>query len=213
MTTRRPHDCPGVGKSGSSIGRRAGPPLGRWLATVGFALCLGAGVAPAAAPADSESAAAERSIKAAFLYKFAGYVQWPEGALARADAPINIAVLGEDRLADELIPLVAGRTVDGHPLTVRKQKDDEVPSGIHILFIGRAETARLRSIAAQARPILIVTESEGALAQGSAINFVVTGGRVRFEISLDAAEKRRLKLSSRLLSVAQNVYAEPPERP
>src|SRR5688572_9880942 len=186
-----------------STQRRPGRPL-RWFAIIGLMLCFNAAVSFEAAPADSDSAAAERSIKAAFLYKFAGYVQWPDGAFARPDTPIVIAVIGEDRLADELVPLVAGRTVDGRPLAVRNQTD-EVPSGIHILFIGRAETGRLRAIAAQMRPVLIVTESEGALAQGSVINFVVTGGRVRFEVSLDAAEKHRLKLSSRLLSVAQSV--------
>ena len=180
---------------------RAGLPSGLRVVIVSFMFSLCAAVSFPAVPADTDSATAERGIKAAFLYKFAGYVQWPEGTFARADAPVGIAVIGEDRLADELVPLVAARTVDGRPLAVRKQNDDDVPADIHILFIGRAEIA-----------VLIVTEAEGALAQGSVINFVVSGGRVRFEVSLDAAEKRRLKLSSRLLSVAQSVIGSA-ERP
>ena len=175
--------------------------------------CLGATVSLAAARMDNNApaaAAAERRIKAAFLYKFAGYVEWPEGTFPRPDTPITIAVLGDDQLAEDMTPLVAGRTVDGRPLVVRKQNDDDLPADTHVLFIGRAETARLRSKELQTQPILVVTESESALAQGSTINFVTKGGRVRFEVSLESAEKRRLKLSSRLLTVAQAVHAGTP---
>jgi hypothetical protein len=109
-----------------------------------------------------------------------------------------------------LAQYVAARSVDERPLVVRKQKDDDVPEGVHILFIAGADTARLRSIAKSSRPILIVTESEGALAQGSTINFLISGGRVRFEVALDSAEKRRLKLTSGVLRVAQNVRSGAP---
>jgi hypothetical protein len=152
----------------------------------------------------------ERGVKAAYLYKFAGYVVWPEGTFARADTPITIAIMGDDQLADALAQYVAARSVDERPLVVRKQKDDDVPEGVHILFIAGADTARLRSIAKSSRPILIVTESEGALAQGSTINFLISGGRVRFEVALDSAEKRRLKLTSGVLRVAQNVRSGAP---
>ena len=76
-----------------------------------------------------------------------------------------------------------------------------------MLFIGKTESARLNQLAqsAQPRSILTVTESDGALAHGSVINFVLNDGRVRFEIALDSAEKSGLKLSSRLLAVAQEV--------
>ena len=164
-----------------------------------------------AAPGGSEAANLERSVKAAFLYKFISYIEWPDGAFPRADTPITIAVMGDDQFADELTKLVSGRSVEGRPLVVRKQKDDDLPADTHILFITRAETtARLRATGKLSRPILIVTESEGALSQGSAINFLVTGGRVRFEVSLEAAERRGLRLSSRLLTVAQNVRPAAP---
>jgi hypothetical protein len=147
----------------------------------------------------------ERGVKAAYLYKFAGYVDWPAGTFPRADSPITIAVMGDDQLADTLAQYVAGRTVDDRPVVVRKQKDDDVPDGVHILFIARGETARLRARGHLMRPVLVVTESEGTLTQGATINFLVSGGRVRFEASVENAEKRHLKLSSGLLRVAQNV--------
>jgi hypothetical protein len=152
----------------------------------------------------------ERGVKAAYLYKFAGHVIWPEGTFARADSPITIAIMGDDPLADALAQYVSGRSIEERPIVVKKQRDDELVEGTHILFIARLETARLRAIAKSARPTLIVTESEGTLAQGSMINFLISGGRVRFEVSVDSAERHRLKLTSGVLRVAQNMRAESP---
>jgi hypothetical protein len=178
------------------------------LVYVAFILC--AFVSQAQTQDSSASLTPERGVKAAYLYKFAGYVDWPEGTFPRADTPITIAVMGDDQLADALAQYVSGRTVNERPFSVRKQKDDDLPDGIHILFIAHGQTERLRARGKLFRPILIVTESEGALAQGSTINFLVSGGRVRFEVSLESAEKRRLKLSSGLLRVAQNIRAGTP---
>jgi hypothetical protein len=155
--------------------------------------------------AEDDTAALERRIKAAFLYKFAGYVEWPEGTFQKPDAPITIAVMGDDALADELSRLAAGHTVEGRPLVIRKQHDNELAAGTNVLFIGHAEANRLRARGNALLPVLIVTESDDALAQGSNINFIVSGGRVRFELSVENSEKRRLKLSSRLITVAQNM--------
>lgn len=74
-----------------------------------------------------------------------------------------------------------------------------------MLFIGRSEQGRLTQLARVAPAILTVTESDGALAQGSVINFIMVARRVRFEVALDTAEKNGLKLSSRLLAVAHDV--------
>lgn len=155
----------------------------------------------------AEVTASERNIKAAFLYKFTAYVEWPESAFARPDTPLTFGVMGDEPIAAELARLATGRSVDGRPLAVRRLREGEPLAGLHVLFIGRAEGARIEQIsrAAGTRPILIVTESEGALAQGSAINFVVSESRVKFAIAAESAEKRSLKLSSRLLTVAQNM--------
>ncbi|MEP7156300.1 MAG: YfiR family protein [Betaproteobacteria bacterium] len=151
----------------------------------------------------------ERGVKAAFLYKFAGYVEWPAGSAPAADAPLVIAVAHEAALADVLERLVPGRRIGNHPILVRRVKDGESLAGIHILFIGATEKARTASLirAAQAQPTLVVTELENGLALGSGINFVLIDGRVRFEASAEAVEKSGLKLSSRLLSVAANARA------
>jgi hypothetical protein len=152
--------------------------------------------------------ATEQQVKAAFLYRFAGYVEWPEAAFPQADSPLVIGVLGDEELAAAAEQAVAGRSVNGRRVTARRVKPGEALAGVHILFVGRAERGRLAQLAqgAAAQAVLVVTESDGALAQGSVINFVVADRRVRFEISLLSAERSRLKLSSRLLAVAAQVH-------
>jgi len=159
-----------------------------------------------------DQAALERNVKAAFIYKFTNYIEWPQNSFSQPDTPLTIAVMGDDQLAAELNQLVSGRIVNGRPIAVRKIQDIEPSIAINILFVGHNESARLNEVvgALQARPILIVTESEGSLTQGSIINFLVIDGHVRFEIAQNSAEKRGLKLSSRLLAVAQNVQTETP---
>ena len=160
----------------------------------------------AAAPAQTAAPGSETEIKAAFLYKFGDFVQWPPEAFADAAAPLVVAVIGADGVADALERLVERRRVQGHPLAVRRLRRGESLAGVHILF-ARAGAAELRAILASAlgQPILAVTDSEDGLGAGSAINFVVDDERVRFDIALPAAERARLKISSRLLSVARRV--------
>ena len=150
---------------------------------------------------------AELGIKAAYLYKFGGFVEWPDGAFAAPAAPLVIGMLGADALADELEQAVAGRRVRERPVAVRRLRPGERIEGVHVLFIGAAQDARLREITAAARgqAVLIVTESESATGRGSMINFVVADNRVRFDVALPAAEAGHLKISARLLSVARRV--------
>lgn len=194
----------GIGEQAARLSRR--------FCALGFAALFAAGThAPVHAEGPETSVQGlEERVKAAFLYKIIAYVEWPASAFAQASTPISIGVMGADAIAGELSDIVTGRTVQNRPLEVRRLKRGELPAGLHILFIGRAESALLGQLApkAQQGPVLIVTESEGALLQGSAINFVMRDGRVRFEISLPAAEKNGIRLSSRLLAVAQQVHTE-----
>lgn len=159
------------------------------------------------AGAAEDAASLEQRVKAAFLYQFASYVEWPALSFVQPDTPVTIAVMGAEQLAAELKQLAAGRTVGGRKVEVRQVRPGEALAGVHILFIGSAENARLAQVvqAAKARPVLIVTEADGALKQGSMINFVIVDRRVRFEVALDSVERSGLKLSSRLLAVAQQV--------
>jgi len=175
------------------------------LLLMGCWLLLGLSASSAIAQSDIDAATAERRIKAAFIYKFAGYVAWPDKTFASADVPIVIGVEGDDRLADELIRIVAGRVAAGRPLVVRKLKKEAIPGGLQVLFAADDDEARHGAGSASAQHMLVVTDSPGALARGSTINFVVVDGHIRFEVSLADAERRGLKLSSRMLVVAEDV--------
>ena len=157
--------------------------------------------------AQDNAAARERRVKAAFIFKFAGFVEWPETAFPQPFTAVTIAVIGDDELAAELSAITAGRAVEGRPLTILKTRSLEAVADAHMVFVGRAEIARLPQLAklARARPVLILTDAPNALAQGSMINFMLVEQRVKFEIHLEEAERHGLKLSSRLLAVAQSV--------
>jgi hypothetical protein len=147
----------------------------------------------------------EDEVKAAFLYHFATFVQWPEAT--HSDEVFAIAVLGADGVASELDKFLPGREIQGRPMEVRrvraiKQLEDEA-----VIFIGSKASSRLSELVREVenRPVLVVTEAPGALRDGAMINFQLVDRRVRFEISLPAAERAGLELSSRLLSAAMFV--------
>jgi YfiR/HmsC-like len=179
------------------------------VASILAALALLAGALPALA---QDSAVTEDSVKAAFLYKFPGFIEWPANVLANPEEPVVIGVAGASDVLLELRNIAESRK-PGRPLVAKAVRDAASLAGVHVLFIGTRERARAPVFirAAQQAGALVVTEWSGALNTGSIINFVVTAdGRVRFEISLEPAEKSGLRLSSRLLSVAQQVL---PARP
>lgn len=147
----------------------------------------------------------EHEVKAAFLFKFLSFVEWPQEALG--EGPIVIGVFAADDVAVELRNIVPGRSVQGHPVTVRRLREGESVAGVHLIFFGGGETPRLREVqrVAPTQPLLVVCDWDGALDQGAVVNFLRGEGRVRFEVALDAAERRNLRISPRMLSVAQSV--------
>ncbi len=181
----------------------------RWLRACAFSIAVAAGFAgPRLAQADAQ--ADEYRVKAAFLYKFGSYIEWPDRRFARPDSPLAIGVMGADALADELAQIVAGRSVNGRAVQVRKLRPGDPIGGLHILFIGRADDGRLPEVlaAAKGRALLTVTESDEALELGSMINFVVVDGKVRFDVALPPADPGNLRISSRLLAVARKVVSK-----
>lgn len=151
----------------------------------------------------------QQQVEAAYLYKFGGYVTWPDSVFAAPDSPIVIGVAGADALADELTTLVAGHSIGSRPVVVRRIRDSGPLAGVHILFIGKGAEAELFD-ASRGQPILVVTEGPGGLAEGGAVSFVVVDDRVRFDVSLDAVQQNGLKLSALLLSVAHSVNGTRP---
>lgn len=186
-------------------------PSRRLVCLLAAACLLGAALAPAvvAAPA---SAALELQVKAAYLYKFAGFTEWPEGSFAQADSPLTIGVAGHEELAAQLDVITAGRVVNGHPVSVRRVKRGDSLAGLHILFVGPVDTAVAAELFGQARslPLLTVADSADGLAQGAMIAFMMAADRLRFNVGLKSVTMARLRISARMLAVANQVVPAPP---
>lgn len=163
-------------------------------------------VAQTSAAGNGAGVSPER-VKAAYLYKFLNYIDWPAGSFAQAESPYRIGIVNADGIADELLKSSAGRRVNNRPIVVDKLHAGDSMEGIHVLFIGEEERARRPQLLKQlqSKPVFLVTETEGALAQGSMLNFRLVDERVRFEIALEPVEKSGLKINSRLLAVAISV--------
>lgn len=159
-----------------------------------------------AAPTLAQRVASEYDVKAAFLYNFTKFVEWPAGAFADEKASLRLCVLGENPFGGSLQTL-AEEEVAGHRLTVVRSESLSSPEGCHVLFISRSERERLPRILNDVRnaPVLTVADSPGFLEQGGAINFVLDRSKVRFEINRRAAERSGLKISSKLLQLATRV--------
>lgn len=154
------------------------------------------------------SAQTDLQVKAAFVYKFGAFVEWPPSALPSPGTAFEIGVLGADALADELERVTAGRKVHEHPVAVRRLKRGDPVDGLHVLFVGRGEGGREIPAGAKGRPLLVVTdEPQSAPPPGSMINFVAEDDKMRFDVALAPAEEGRLRISARLLAVARKVIA------
>lgn len=159
---------------------------------------------------DASDNIAEYQVKAAFLYKFCLYVEWPPSAFANADSPIVLGVAGPENLVAELENITRGRALNGRSLQVRRIDNNTGLAGLHMLFVTRSEQVRLPQFVAQVQklPLLLVTESPSGLDDGGGINFAVQDNRVRFDVGLDSINRQGLRLSAQLLKVARTVRGE-----
>jgi hypothetical protein len=159
--------------------------------------------------ARADDAPLESSVKAAYLYKFLAYVEWPAAAFQAPDTPIVLGISGAEAVLSELVQLLKGRQVHGRPTVARRVNEGDATDGLHVLYVGHASrpppSAWLGPVGAQ--PVLLVTDAPWGMSAGSMINFISVQGRVRFEASIAAADRAGIKLSSRLLSVAERVVA------
>ena len=157
--------------------------------------------------AAAQPAASEGQVKAAYLFKFAGFVEWPEGSFARPDSPLLIGVAGSDALAEQLDAMVAGRSVGGHALAVRKVRRGDALGGLHILFAGAIERGALTELfgAARGQAVLTVSDAPDAIALGAMIAFVMSDERLRFDVAMKPVAGARLRISARMLAAAHKV--------
>jgi hypothetical protein len=153
----------------------------------------------------------EIQVKAAFLFNFVKFVEWPAESFRENGGRIRLCVLGEDRFAQELERIAAGKVVSGRALEVVRASQGERVLRCQILFIGAAQNAMGRKALAESRSESVLTVGENAefLRQGGVIRLFLLDSRIRFEINLEASERAGLKVSSKLLALAQSVRGAP----
>lgn len=170
----------------------------RWR-RVGAALALALGAAGAVAA----EALTEVQVKAAYVYNFVKYVEWPAGAFATAQSPVVLCVAAGDGLRGALAA-IDGKQAQGRALQLRRAVRPDEFRSCHILFVPESEERVAGELLRKAGslPVLTVGEHDGFAAAGGVIGFVVRDDRVQFEINPDAAARADLKVSSRLLQLA-----------
>jgi hypothetical protein len=148
--------------------------------------------------------AGEYELKAAFLYKFASFVEWPD---ALSNGPLCIGVLGQDPFGPALDEVVKGKAYHGRSFEIRRFKPGQESSKCQVLFIGALEPRKLHAVLdrLQGAAVLTVSDVPAFCENGGMVNLGLAGNKIQLEINMEAAEKAGLHLSSKLLSLAKIV--------
>jgi hypothetical protein len=150
------------------------------------------------------SSAREFVVKAAFLYNFSQFAQWPDDAFASADAPFVIGIAGDDPFGGALEQAVRDKKAGGHPIVVEHCRDAASLRACHILYVSASEAENTDDILKKVGDTtLTVGDSDGFTAKGGAFRFLLDEKRVRFEVNIDVVKDLRLKVSAKLLKLAR----------
>jgi len=208
----------------ATIGASRSPLVGviraTWAARPGRLLLWGLLVIAATTRSDASTGqvvSREYTIKAAYLYNFGRYVQWPKGAFRSERDPLEIGVLGTDPFGTRLDSIAATKKVEGRRIEVRRFAKLDQYAPCHILFVPRSvpPTEQVKTIAKlRGSPTLLVGETPSFAERGGVVNFYIEQNKIRFEINLETARKQELKINSKLLRLARLVgRAELPSSP
>lgn len=158
----------------------------------------------------AQSVSKEYKVKAAFLYNFAQFVQWPANTFSNEQEPFVIGILGENPFGTALEKIVHGETIHGRHFLVTHSKRVQDLEHCQMVFITKSERARFGEIMPRlsGKKILTVSEVPGFASRGGVINFYPERNKVRFEINTSAAQREGLKISSQLLNLGRIVEPE-----
>jgi hypothetical protein len=189
----------------SRLRRPRGALAPRVLAAVLAALMLLSATGRAEVPDAPRSP--EYVIKAAYLYNFAMFVEWPQDAFANAEAPLVIGVLGADPFGGALERIVEGKRINKRRIVIQRVQSVQEARRCQILFVSVDDDPRVPELTGrlEGASVLLVGESETMIGRGGSISFNVRDNKVGYDVNLDAARKARLTISSKLLNLARAV--------
>ncbi|MBL7700457.1 MAG: YfiR family protein [Chitinophagaceae bacterium] len=152
----------------------------------------------------------EYQLKAAFLFNFCQFVNWPADAFTSGEAPLVIGVLGPNPFGSYLEETVSGEKISGRPVEIRYFKEPDEVGDCHLLFIGgnNAKESSEGIAATKGKNILTISDQPNFLKQDGMIRFMNQQNKIRFEINVEAARSAGLEISSKLLRLA-DIYTNP----
>lgn len=156
----------------------------------------------------------EPALKAAFIYNFAKFTEWPPDVLSGA-APFSACVLGDESISDALERSVKGRLLSGREISVSRVTHDAPLRSCHLLYISGVTAVQAGAILAVVRgaPVLTISDLDDVARLGGIAHMFVENGKMRFDLNLELARRSRLQLSSKLLVLAARVHEGPgPEK-
>jgi hypothetical protein len=176
------------------------------------AMAFAAGLCCAGPLAATTNSSLEYEVKAAFLFRFAQFVEWPPSTFKESDEPFTYCTIGDDPFHGALERTMNGKTIGQRPLRVRHLNGTGKVGECQILFLGGSgDKKRIEELLASAGslPILTVGEADQFAESGGAIGFCNEDNKIRFEVNLNAAGKAGLKISAKLLALAKTVLGAP----
>jgi hypothetical protein len=146
----------------------------------------------------------EYQLKAAYLFNFARFVEWPKTAFQNPTSPVVIGILGENPFHDDLSRVIGSKLVDTHPVVIKEFRSASEVTNCHVIFISSSEKKKLPEIfqSLKGSNVLTVGETERFIEAGGMISFFLERTKIRFQINKDAAEAAGLKVSAKLMTLA-----------
>jgi hypothetical protein len=158
------------------------------------------------APAEANPSS-EYAIKAAFLFHFAQFAEWPPTVFRDPNAPLTFCTLDEDEFHGALDESISGKTIGNRPLRAQHLKQIEQVEDCQVVFVGAGDKKRIPALLASLKdsPVLTVGETEHFAQEGGMIGLFLEENKIRFEINLGSAERAKLRISAKLLALAKTV--------
>ena len=153
----------------------------------------------------------ESSLKAAFVYNFAKFTEWPADVLSPTATTFAACVLGDSPTRDALARIVKGRQLSGRTISVSEVQLGVGLRSCHLLYMSGVTKTQITAIVAAVRgaPVLTISDIDDFALGGGIAQMFVENGKVRFDINLDVAKESRLQLSSKLLALAAHLRGGP----
>jgi hypothetical protein len=177
-----------------------------WLRRCGAAATVAVMIAAMPSAAAPAQEASEKALKVAFIYNFAKFTTWPDSAFGEPDAPVTVCVVGKHDFGDAFHS-IEGKSVGGRAVVIKYLNSYKSKDPCQVVYVASSEKPRLEKIVSAAKEAhaLVVSDTDGFVDGGSTINMVPRNDRIGFEINARVAGESGLKLSSKLLNLAERV--------